>query len=211
MEKTMSRALSVLMAVVMLAVSVPVAFAATALKASNVVTWPTITYKNADGKMYYGQTQEEALILNDDEVVKDANGNIVDGYFVFSNPSQIPSAGERKATITFVPANENEYTGFKKSFSSVKYTVETVTPCYVDEINDPVVATEVEAGSLLSASILFGGTMTNPHNPNEPNLLETKWVWSNKNPPSQTVVNESGYYTAQLLLQNIILLLHRFM
>ncbi len=200
MKKTFSRALSVLLAVVMLAVSVPVAFAATALKASNVVTWPTITYKNADGKMYYGQTQEEALILNDDEVVKDANGNIVDGYFVFSNPSQIPSAGERKATITFVPANENEYTGFKKSFSSVKYTVETVTPSYVDEINDPVIATEVEPGSLLSASVLSGGAMTNPHNPEEPNLLAAQWIWSpSVNDPTTTTVTESGYYTAQFL------------
>lgn len=200
MKKTFSKALSVFLAVVMLAVSVPVAFAATALKASNVVTWPTISYKNADSKMYYGQTQEEALIINDDEVVKDASGNIVDGYFVFSNPSQIPSAGERKATITFVPANESEYTGFKKSFSSVKYTVESVTPSYVDEINDPVVATEVEPGSLLSASILSGGAMTNPHNPEEPNLLAAQWIWSpSLNDPTTTTVTESGYYTAQFL------------
>ena len=175
------------------------ASAATALKASNVVTWPTITYKNADGKMYYGQTQEEALILNDDEVVKDANGNIVDGYFVFSNPSQVPSAGVRKATITFVPANENEYTGFKKSLSKdVQYTVEEVTPSYIDEINDPVVATEVEAGALLSTSILSGGKMTNPYKPDEPKLLEAEWIWSpSLNEPSTTVVNESGFYTAQ--------------
>lgn len=194
------KVLPILLVLSILALSLVTAYAATSLTASNVETWPTITYKNADGKMYYGQTQEEALIINDDEVVKDANGNVVDGYFVFSNPSQIPSAGERKATITFVPANESEYTGFKKSFSSVKYTVESVTPSYVDEINDPVVATEVEPGSLLSASILSGGAMTNPHNPEEPNLLAAQWIWSpSLNDPTTTTVTESGYYTAQFL------------
>ena len=181
-----------------LALSLVTAYAATALQASNVESWPTITYKNADGKMYYGQTQEEALIINDDEVVKDASGNEVEGHFVFSNPSQIPSAGTRKASITFVPTNENEYTGFKKSFSQVVYTVEAVTPSYVDEINDPVVATEVEPGSLLSESILSGGAMTNPHNPQESNLLAAQWIWSpSVNDPSKTTVTESGYYTAQ--------------
>lgn len=190
--------LSILLALMMMLSVVPMyASAATALKASNVVTWPTISYKTADGKMYYGQTQEEALIINDDEVVQDANGNIVDGHFEFNNPTQIPSAGTRKSTITFVPDDTSMYTGFKKSFSSVTYVVEAVTPSYVDEKNDPVVASEVEQGALLSTSILSGGAMTNPHNPNEPNLLETKWIWSNKNAPSTTVVNESGYYEAQ--------------
>ena len=193
--------LSILLALMMMLSVVPMyASAATALKASNVVTWPTISYKTADGKMYYGQTQEEALIINDDEVVQDANGNIVDGHFEFSNPTQIPSAGTRKSTITFVPDDTSMYTGFKKSFSSVTYVVEAVTPSYVDEINDPVVATEVEPGSLLSASILSGGAMTNPHNPEEPNLLAAQWIWSpSLNDPTTTTVSESGYYTAQFL------------
>lgn len=199
-QKIFKKSFSLLLILSILALSNLNTYAATALKASNVETWPTITYKNPDGKMYYGQTQEEALVINDDEIVKDANGNVVDGHFVFSNPSQIPSAGERKATITFVPTNESEYTGFKKSFSNVKYTVESVTPSYVDEINDPVVATEVEPGSLLSASILSGGAMTNPHNPEEPNLLAAQWIWSpSLNDPTTTIVTESGYYTAQFL------------
>ena len=193
--------LSILLALMMLLSVVPMyASAATALKASNVVTWPTISYKTADGKMYYGQTQEEALIINDDEVVQDANGNVVDGHFEFSNPTQIPSAGTRKSTITFIPDDTSKYTGFKKSFSSVTYVVEAVTPSYVDKINDPVVATEVEPGSLLSASILSGGAMTNPHNPEEPNLLAAQWIWSpSLNDPTTTTVSESGYYTAQFL------------
>ena len=198
MKTNTKKLLSILLALMMMLSVVPMyASAATALKASNVVTWPTISYKTADGKMYYGQTQEEALIINDDEVVQDANGNVVDGHFEFSNPTQIPSAGTRKSTITFIPDDTSKYTGFKKSFSSVTYVVEAVTPSYVDEKNDPVVASEVEQGALLSTSILSGGAMTNPHNPNEPNLLETKWIWSNKNAPSTTVVNESGYYEAQ--------------
>ena len=55
MKKTMSRALSVVLAVVMLAVSVPVAFAAEpiALTTSNVTEWPTATYINGEA-MYFG-------------------------------------------------------------------------------------------------------------------------------------------------------------
>ncbi len=196
MKKTMSRALSVILAVVMLAVSMPVAFAAETLKASNVSQWPTLTYKNADGVVHYGQTLEEALIINDDEIVLDANGNQVAGHFEFMKPELIstPKTGI-KANIKFVPDNTDEYTGFNKLFSSLLYDVVETTPVYTDEVNDPVVATEVEAGATLSTSTLSGGKMTNPYNAEEPNILEREWEWTNPN----EVVNQSGYYEARFV------------
>ena len=162
---------SLLMAFLFISVSVPFASAATALSSSNVTQWPTVSYKNADGKMYYGQTQSEGLIINDDEIVLDANGNQVAGHFTFKSPDNIPDVGtDKKLNLTFVPDNTDEYTGFNKMFSSVKYNVETVTPVFVDEVNDPLVASEVEAGALLSTSTLSGGKMTNPYNPDEPSV-----------------------------------------
>ena len=186
--------LSLLLALMMMLSVVPMyASAAEAISASNVTQWPTVSYKNADGKMHFGQTEPEALIINDDEIVLDAAGNQVAGHFTFKDTNKMPvSSGTKKLNLTFVPDNTEEYTGFNKMFSSVTYDVEAVTPVYVDEVNDPLVATEVEAGATLSTSTLSGGKMTNPYNPEEPKILARTWEWVN---PS-TVVNESGYYEA---------------
>ena len=193
--------LSILLALMMMLSVVPFyASAAEKLTATaNVESYPTLSYKTADGKMYYGQTLEEALIINDDEVVRDAAGNQVAGHFEFRKPEYIPTPGtDIKLDIIFVPDDEDAYTSFTKLRSSLVYTVEAVILVPVDE-NDPVpVASEVEPGALLSTSILSGGVLTNPHNPNEPNLLATEWIWSpSLNPASKTVVSSSGYYTAQ--------------
>ncbi len=186
--------LSLLLALMMMLSVVPFyASAAETLKATNVTQWPTVSYKNADGKMYYGQTEAEALIINDDEIVLDAAGNQVAGHFTFKDVDKIPTDGtNKKLNLTFVPDNPDEYTSFNKMFSSVTYNVETVTPVYVDEVNDPLVATEVEAGATLSTSTLSGGKMTNPYNPEEPEILERTWEWLDP----YIVVNESGYYEA---------------
>lgn len=187
------KAFSLLLALILVSVSVPIAFAAETLKATNVTQYPTISYKNADGKMYFGQTEAEGLIINDDEIVLDAAGNQVAGHFTFKDVDKIPTNGTgKKLNLTFVPDNTDEYTGFNKMFSPVLYDVETVTPVYVDEENDPVVASEIEAGATLSTSTLSGGKMTNPYNPEEPKILARTWEWVT---PS-TVVNESGYYEA---------------
>ena len=184
---------SLVMAFLIISSSVPFAFAAETLKATNVTQYPTISYKNADGKMYFGQTETEGLIINDDEIVLDAAGNQVAGHFTFKDVDKIPTNGTgKKLNLTFVPDNTDEYTGFNKMFSPVLYDVETVTPVYVDEENDPVVASEIEAGATLSTSTLSGGKMTNPYNPEEPKILARTWEWVT---PS-TVVNESGYYEA---------------
>ena len=186
--------LSILLALMMMLSVVPMyASAAEALKATNVTQYPTVSYKNADGKMYFGQTEAEGLIINDDEIVLDAAGNQVAGHFTFKDVDKIPTNGTgKKLNLTFVPDNTDEYTGFNKMFSPVLYDVETVTPVYVDEENDPVVASEIEAGATLSTSTLSGGKMTNPYNPEEPKILARTWEWVT---PS-TVVNESGYYEA---------------
>ena len=186
--------LSILLALMMMLSVVPMyASAAEALSASNVTQWPTLSYKSADGKMHFGQTLSDGLIINDDEIVLDENGNQVAGHFEFIDPTLIPSpCTDAKSHIQFMPDNTEEYTGFQKKRSSLLYSVETVTPVYVDEVNDPVVATEVEAGTTLSTSILSGGKMTNPYNPEEPEILERTWEWLDP----YVVVNESGYYEA---------------
>ncbi|MEE1136944.1 MAG: hypothetical protein U0M02_00495 [Acutalibacteraceae bacterium] len=184
---------SLVMAFLIISSSVPFAFAATTLTSSNVTQWPTLSYKSDDGKMYFGQTLSDGLIINDDEIVLDENGNQVAGHFEFIEPTLIPSpCTDAKSHIQFVPDNADEYTGFQKKRSSLLYSVETVTPVFVDEVNDPVVATEVEAGTTLSTSTLSGGKMTNPYNPEEPEILERTWEWLDP----YIVVNESGYYEA---------------
>ena len=186
--------LSFLMAFAIVSVSIPFAYAAETLKASNISQYPTISYKNEDGKLYYGQTVGDGLVINDDEIVLDASGNQVAGHFEFMKPSLISSPGTNiKANIKFVPDNTDEYTEFKKLLSPVTYNVEKVVLVKVDEENDPLVASDVEAGSTLNTSILSGAKYTNPYNANEPNLLAESWRWAY---PS-TVVNESGYYEAR--------------
>ena len=198
MKKTFSRALSVILAVLMLAVSAPLVFATepVALTATNVTQWPTYVYNNNQESVFYGQTFEEAITINDDEIVLDASGNQVAGHFEFKNPAGIPTVGSNiKATIKFVPDDENTYAGFNKSRSVIVYTVIETTPVFADEVNDPIVATEVEAGATLRTSTLTGGTMINPYNAEEPNILARTWEWSKPD----TIVNESGYYEAKFI------------
>ena len=195
-KKLSCKALSLCMVVAMIAVSVPFAFAATTLSASNVTQWPTLSYNSEDGKMYYGQTIGEALIINDDEIVLDADGNQVAGHFEFIDPTLMQLPGTNiKSHIQFVPDDTDAYTGFQKKRSSLLYNVETVTPVYVDEVNDPLTATKVEAGATLRTSTISGGKMTNPYNPDEPEISGRSWEWSKPD----TVVTESGYYEAKFV------------
>ncbi len=186
--------LSLLLALMMMLSVVPMyASAAEALKATNVTQWPTLSYKNADNVVHFGQTLADALIINDDEIVLDASGSQVAGHFEFMKPELIstPKVGT-KANIKFVPDDTTTYSGFNKLFSSLLYDVVATTPVFVDEINDPVVASEVEVGATLATAVLSGGAMTNPYNANEPNILAREWEWVD----GTSVVNESGYYEA---------------
>lgn len=198
MKKYSKKLLSLLLALMMMLSVVPFyASAAETLSSSNVTQWPTVSYKNADGKMYNGQTVSDALVINDDEIVLDSAGNQVAGHFEFYNSAQMPSAGTNlKLNIKFVPDDTTTYSGFNKMFSSVTYNVETVTPVPVDENDTIPVATEVEAGATLSTSTLSGARYINPYNANESKILAREWEWSATNPSYSTVINESGYYEA---------------
>lgn len=186
---------SVFLTSIIFLISMPIAFAATPaeLSSSNITAWPIVTYTN--NAMYYGQKIEDAVTLSGGTV--EYNGNIVPGHFEFIDPSLLPTSdGTKRADIKFIPEDTSSYVGFEaKRCRNVTYVVSETTPVYVDEVNDPLIATEVEAGATLSTSILSGGKMINPYNPEEPEILARTWEWSNPN----TVVNESGYYEAMFV------------
>lgn len=182
------------MALLVVFVSVPFAFAANTLSSSNVTEWPTVTYKNGEA-MYFGQSVGDAVSLTGGTVTY--NGSVVPGHFEFIDSNETPTlSGTQRSNIKFVPDNTDEYTGFEaKRNRNVTYVVSETTPVYSDEINDPVTATKVEAGAALSTSVLSGGKMKNPYNDNEAKLQNAEWQWKT---PS-TIVNESGYYEAVFL------------
>lgn len=189
---------SLLMTLVLVTLSFPIAFAAAEkLTASaNVESYPTLTYKNPDGKMYYGQMLSDALVINDDEVVKDSAGNQVAGHFEFRKPEYMPIPGtDYKLDIKFVPDDQDAYSTFTKLKSSLVYSVEAVELVPVDGNDTVPVATEVEAGAALSTSILSGAKYTNPYNAEEPNIVAATWTWV----APETIINSSGYYDAHLI------------
>lgn len=195
--------LSLLLTLLFVAAFASVSFAAEKLTASaNVQSWPTLSYKTADGKMYHGQTLAEALQINDDEVVLNAAGEQVAGHFEFRNPNKVPTPGtDLKTDLNFVPDDTNAYTSFSKLRSPVVFDCQKVELVPVDSNSAVPVATEVEPGALLSTSILSGGKMMNPYAPNDESVNSAEWAWSpSNNNPSTTIVNESGYYTASFVV-----------
>ncbi len=194
--------LSIILALMMMLSVVPfyASAEAVALTEANVVEWPTVGYKNADGKYYYEQPIEDGLTLTGGVVTTDgtANGTVIEGEFQFNYEGRsLPtSSTASRAYIKFVPNDTDKYTGFSVDRSTnVTFVVTKTTPVFVDEINDPVVATEVEAGATLASSTLSGGKVINPYNPDAPKLATKSWAWTTKN----TVVNESGYYEARFV------------
>ena len=195
-RKNFSRALSVFLAVVMIAVAMPVAFAAEpiTLSKSNVVTWPTV-----NGTCYYGQKIGDALTLEGGEV--QYNGATVPGEFVFTNPDKIDaSAGSGvRADLTFKPSNSSEYAEFSVSRSrDVKYAVSYGKLTLADASNPPVVIDEVEVGTTLSTITISGGQVINAHNALEEGALNAVWEWVT---PS-TIVHESGTFEATISAAN---------
>ncbi|MBR3869065.1 MAG: hypothetical protein IKM66_07100 [Clostridia bacterium] len=168
------------------------------LTADNVVEWPTVEYKNTDGLYYYEQPIDDGLVLNGGVVTSDgtAEGTVIAGKFVFNyEEDDFPSSGTRKANIKFIPEDLITYSGFEvDSSANVTFVVTKTTPVFEDEINNPLIATEVEAGATLANSTLSGGKVVNPYNANAPKLATKSWSWSDK----KTVVTESGYYEAKL-------------
>lgn len=193
------RILSAVLAVIIITMSAPLVFAEQeVLSVNNVVEWPTVEYKNTDGLYYYEQPVEEGLALKGGVVTTDgtATGTVIAGEFVFNyEEDDFPSSGTRKANIKFIPEDLITYTGFDvDSSANVTFVVTKTTPVFEDEINNPLIATEVEAGATLANSTLSGGKVVNPYNVNAPKLATKSWSWSDK----KTVVTESGYYEAKL-------------
>lgn len=188
---------SIFLTILIVSLTVPVAFAATeTLSTSNVKTWPTLSYNNPDGKMYYGQTLAEGITINDDEVVLDASGNQVAGHFVFIDSTIMPDAStSTKAHLQFVPDDTDAYSGFQKKRSVVTYSVEPTTLVLVDENNPPVAASTIEQGAMLSTVKIIGGEVKNPYNESESEAANATWYWVNP----KAIVTESGEYEAKLL------------
>lgn len=192
MKKTFNRALSVILAVLMFASVMPMAFAAgpIELTEANVSEWPV-----ANGEIWYGQKISDGITLSGGVVTSDgtSNGTVIPGKFEFVNIDYKPtSGGQTPANLKFVPEDAQNYLGFELEYAwNVLYTVKYVTPVLVDE-NNPPVATEVEAGARISTSKLSGGAVKNPIT-NEV-IEDAVWKWSS----SRTKVNESGYYPAKL-------------
>ncbi len=143
--------------------------------------------------MYFGQSVGEAVTLNGGTVTY--NGAEVPGHFEFIDANETPTLnGTQRSNIKFVPDNTDEYIGFEATRNrNVTFVVSKTTPIFNDEVNDSPVASEVESGATLSTSIISGGKMVNPYNPNEPKILEGKWEWTKPN----AIANESGYYEAR--------------
>ena len=184
--------LSILLALMMMLSVVPMYASAAepiALTEANVTVWPT-----ASGEIYYGQKINEGITLSGGEVQYD--GAVVAGHFEFIDPDARPSLGV--ASLKFVPDDTTKYSGFEVEYAwDVMFTINKTTPVLVD-VNNPPVATEVEAGAKLSTSTLSGGQICNPYYPEESSALAGNWKWSK----GTTIVNESGWYEARITVTN---------
>lgn len=184
--------LSIILALMMLMSVVPLnASAAVELSQSNVARWPTTS-----GEIYFGQKLSDGITLNAENALVTSDGTetgtVIPGKWEFVDKYFAPTAWSTatKADIKFTPDNTDEYQGFEVLKSAnVTYVVNRTTPVFVDETNDPIVATDVEQGSKLSTSIVSGGQMKNPYTGD---IINKAWKWSSKN----TIVNSSGEYKA---------------
>ncbi len=196
----MKKTLSLILAVLMIVATMPVALAAEpiVLTEANVVEWPTAT-----GELWYGQKASEAVTVSGGIVTTDGtpNGTVIPGEFVIYDTPALPtySASGYKLYLNFIPDDTSAYTGFEKLRNDAcKVPIYKPTPVLVDEINDPIIATEVEAGAKLSTSILSGGQVKNPVVPTEPKALSSKWRWTS----TSTIVDKSGWYEARMVIAN---------
>ncbi len=185
----MRKTLSLILAVLMIVATMPVAFAAETLSSSNVSVYPTISPTT----FYYGQTVGD-ITVNDDEVVLDAAGNQVVGSFICAQKATLAlGLGENQSLrLKFVPDSTTDYSGFTARNTPVIFSVLPATPVFVDEANDPIVAGDGQLDNPLSLVELSGGAMYNPYNADDATPAAYTWQW--KYP--DTILKESGMQTA---------------
>lgn len=183
-----SKALSLFMAVLFVALTIPFAYAAepVTLTESNVTVWPTVS-----GEINYGQKINEGITLSGGEIQYE--GTVVPGHFEFVDPELRTNLGI--PNLKFVPDDTTSYSVSEIGYAwDLMFTINKTTPVLVDA-NDPPVATEVSAaGTLLGKSKISGGQVMNPYYPEESSALGYTWSWVNRREP----VTKSGYYEAQL-------------
>lgn len=188
MKKTLSRALSVLLALIMVSVSVPIAFAAdpVTLTSSNVTAWPTVS-----GEIYYGQKINEGVTLSGGEVQYE--GTVIPGHFEFVDPELRADMGI--PNLKFIPDDTTSYAVSEIGYAwDLMFTINKTTPVFVDANSVPVATEVASAGTLLGKSKISGGQVMNPYYPEESVALGYTWSWVNRREP----VTKSGYYEAQL-------------
>ena len=185
--------LSILLALMMMLSVVPfyASAEAVALTTDNVVVWPTTS-----GEIWFGQKLSDGIILHAENalVTSDGteNGTVIPGTWSFADNDFVPttSGSTARFTLVFTPEDQTAYTGFERvNGRECTCVVNKTTPVFVDEINDPIVATDVEQGAKLSTSTLSGGQMKNPYT-NE--IINKAWKWSS----GSTIVNSTGEYKA---------------
>lgn len=189
------RTLSMLLVMILCVCLSSIAFADSkiVMTADNITVYPT-----AEGSIYFGQKINEGVTLSGGEVQYE--GAVVAGHFEFADPEFRPTgwASAYRPEMIFVPDDTNVYASFDVAASkNTTFTVKKATPVLVDE-NDIPVASEVEAGANLSTSTLSGGQVKNPYYAEEPKALAGYWRWTK----TSTVVNESGYYQARMVVSN---------
>jgi hypothetical protein len=83
-------------------------------------------------------------------------GASVLGTFAWTTPGTVPPAGTASYSVTFTPTDTTNYNTVT---STVSVTVNKATPA----IGTPPAAGAISVGQALSASVLTGGTATNPN------------------------------------------------
>lgn len=175
-EKFTTKLTAVIMAVLMIALTVPVAFAADpiTLSKSNITEYPTVVYKTDDKgnplTLYYGMKDGDVVSLAGGKV--EYNGTEVSGHFELTNPDKVQTlTGTIRADITFYPDDTDMYTGFSATrVREVTYPVNVLPLVLADPENDPVVASDINAQDTLSKSTFSGGKVINPLDPDDPNV-----------------------------------------
>ncbi len=188
----MRKTLSLILAVLMIVATMPMALAADPIQLSvaNITVWPTITQTK---DIYYGQNIGDAITLSGGEV--QYNGEVIQGEFVYTD-TVTPGYNTVFLPYTFVPSSA-DYIGFTTDEMDIgmNYYDNYEGCCYNVKRTEPTiaqkpVASDVVSGAKLSTSKFSGGEVLNPYTGE---VLEGKWAWVK----TSTKITVSGYQKAK--------------